>query len=50
MDHDLELIIPRLEILENGIFKLPHILEILEIGFFQFHPILEMLDGCLGCS
>ena len=50
MDHDLELIIPILEILEievsnilynpgnigNRIFQFSHILEILEIGFFHF--------------
>ena len=58
MEHDFELIIPRLEILEievcnilqkpgnigKLIFQLPHILEILENGFFQFPHILEILD------
>ena len=58
MEHDLELIIARLEILEIGvcnilqnpgnigkrIFWLSPILEILEIWFFQFSHILEILE------
>ena len=58
MEHDLELIIPRLEILEievcnilynpgnlgKRIFLISHILEILENGFFQLPHILEKLD------
>ena len=58
MEHGLELIIARLEILEIGvcniiynpgnigkrIFLSSHILEILEISFFQFPDILEILE------
>ena len=58
MDHDLELIIARLEILEievcnilqnpgnigKLIFWFSPILEILEIWFFQFSHILEILE------
>ena len=58
MEHDLELIIARLEILEievcnilqnpgnigKRIFWLSPILEILEIWFFQFSHILEILE------
>ena len=60
MEHGLELIIARLEILEIGVCNILHnpgnigkrifsfgpILEILEIGFFQFPHILEMLEIC----
>ena len=44
MDHDLELIIPILEILEIEVFIFPRILEILEIPVFQFSTILEILE------
>ena len=44
MDHDLELIIPILEILEIAFFSFPRILEILEIQVFQFSTILEIWE------
>ena len=44
MDHDLELFIPILEILEIEVFIFPIILEILEISIFQFSTILEILE------
>ena len=57
MEHDLELIIARLEILEIGVcniiynpgnigkrFLCSGILEILEISFFNFPDILEILE------
>ena len=59
MEHDLELIIARLEILEievcnilqnpgnigKRIFLISHILEILENGFSLFSHILEILEN-----
>ena len=58
MEHDLELFIPRLEILEievcnilynpgnigKRIFLISNILEIMEISLFQLPHILEILD------
>ena len=48
MEHDLELIIPILEILELEVFICPRIgLEILEISVFPISPTLEILEICL---
>ena len=44
MDHELELIIPILEILEIEVVVFPRILEILKISVFPFSAILEILE------
>ena len=52
MDHDLELTIPILEILEIGLFWFSGILEILEIGFFYFlisWKYGRRAGGSMGC-
>ena len=44
MGHDLELIIPILEMLEIEVFISPIILEILDNYVFLFSPMLETLE------
>ena len=46
MDHDLEITIPILELLEIEVFIVPGILEILGIVDFPISPILEIFKVC----
>ena len=46
MDHDLELIIPILEILESEVFIFARILDVVEISVFLIPHILEILEIC----